>query len=450
MRYLPHTEADRAGMLRKIGVGSVDDLFVDIPAGKRITGLLDLPRTKSEIEVERHLGRMAARNVAAGTVPFFVGAGAYRHHVPASVDHLIQRSEFLTSYTPYQPEVAQGTLQYLFEFQTQVANLTGMEVANASHYDGATSAAEAVIMALGTARGKRRKTVVSPYLHPEYRQTICTYTQGMGVEVVGDKNGVVGLDGLKALIDEQTACVIVQNPDFLGRLESPAILMALAEAAHAAGALFVVSVNPISLGLLVPPGEYGADIVIGEGQPLGNGLNFGGPYLGFFACREQYVRKMAGRLVGETVDVHGRRGYVLTLSTREQHIRREKATSNICTNEGLCAQAAGVYMVALGKCGLIQVAELCYHKAHYAAERIGKIRGFSVVGDKPFFNEFIVKCPMNLVDLNRRLLQKGIVGGYDLGNDYPEMAGHMLFCVTEMNSRADIDHLVDTMAEVAS
>ena len=449
MTYVPHSEEDRRAMLDAIGVHDMADLFTVVPEEVRYPPLR-IPKAVSELEILRELEALSERNADLGHYSCFLGAGAYNHYVPSVVDHIISRSEFFTAYTPYQPELSQGTLQTIFEYQSMVCALTGMEVANASHYDGATSAAEAVIMALGTARGKRRKAVVSPYLHPEYRQTICTYTQGMGVEVVGDKNGVVGLDGLKALIDEQTACVIVQNPDFLGRLESPAILMALAEAAHAAGALFVVSVNPISLGLLVPPGEYGADIVIGEGQPLGNGLNFGGPYLGFFACREQYVRKMAGRLVGETVDVHGRRGYVLTLSTREQHIRREKATSNICTNEGLCALAASVYMVALGKCGLIQVAELCYHKAHYAAERIGKIRGFSVVGDKPFFNEFIVKCPMNPVDLNRRLLQEGIVGGYDLANDYPELAGHMLFCVTEMNSRADIDHLVDTLAEVAS
>jgi glycine dehydrogenase subunit 1 len=449
MSYVPHSDADRKAMLAAIGVESMGDLFTVVPKEVRYPPL-KLPRPLSEIEILREMEALSERNADLGHNVCFLGAGAYNHYVPSVVDHVISRSEFFTAYTPYQPELSQGTLQTIFEYQSMICALTGMEVCNASHYDGATSAAEAVIMALSQTRGKRHKAVVSPYVHPEYRQTIRTYTQGMEVKVVGDQKPTNDLEALKRLLDEQTACLMVQNPDFLGRLESPKVLAELAEAAHAAGALFVVCANPISLGMLVPPGEYGADIVIGEGQPLGNGLNFGGPYLGYFACREQYVRKMAGRLVGETVDVNGKRGFVLTLSTREQHIRREKATSNICSNEALCALAAGVYMAALGKCGLRQIAELCYHKAHYAADRIGALPGFSVVREKPFFHEFIVKCPVRPARLNQRLLKQGIIGGFELGKAYRSLADSMLICVTEMNTRADIDRLVDVLGEVAS
>jgi glycine dehydrogenase subunit 1 len=449
MTYVPHSAADRKAMLDVIGVKAIDDLFGAIPPKVKYPAL-KLPKALSELEILRELETLSETNVDLGHYISFLGAGAYNHYVPSVVDHVISRSEFFTAYTPYQPELSQGTLQTIFEYQSMVCALTGMEVANASHYDGATAAAEAVIMALSAGRGKRRKAVVSPYLHPEYRATICTYTQGMDVEIVGDENGGArDLEGLIKLIDNETACVIVQNPDFLGRLESPAALAKVAEAAHKAGALFVVSVYPISLGLLVPPGEYGADIVTGEGQALGNGLNYGGPYLGFFACKEEHVRRMAGRLVGETVDVNGKRGYVLTLSTREQHIRREKATSNICTNEGLNALAAGVYMAALGKCGLRQVAELCYHKAHYAADRIGAVAGFRVDRTKPFFNEFMVKGPQPVATLNDKLLQQGIVGGYDLGRFDPRRADTMLVAVTEMNTRADIDRFADVLGEVA-
>ena len=449
MTYVPHSDADRRAMLDTIGAQSVDDLFAVVPKGLRYPAL-KMSRPMSEAEVLRELQTMSERNSDLSHNLCFLGAGAYNHFVPSVVDHVVSRSEFFTAYTPYQPELSQGTLQAIFEYQSMMCALTGMEVVNASHYDGATAAAEAVIMAASVARHKRRKVIVSRFLHPEYRETIRTYTQGMGMEIAGDASEANDLEALKSLIGEQTACVIVQNPDFLGRVESPTVLSDLASAAHAAGALFVVSANPVSLGLLVPPGEYGADIAIGEGQALGNELNFGGPYLGYFGCLEKYVRKMAGRLVGQTVDVHGKRGFVLTLSTREQHIRREKATSNICTNQALCALAAGVHLAALGKCGLRQVAELCYHKAHYASDRVDELNGFSVNWDKPFFNEFIVTCPMEPAELNRGLLEKGIVGGYDLGLAYPERAAQILLCVTELNTREDIDRLVEALGEVAS
>src|SRR6476660_8960007 len=332
MRYLPLTQEDRSEMLARIGVADIDALFADIPADKRLVSLPDLPRTKSEIEDERTLGRMASKNVAAHSVPFFVGCGAYKHHVPASVDHLIQRYEFLTSYTPYQPEIAQGTLHYLFEFQTQVALLTGMEVANASMYDGSTAAAEAVLMAHRVTR--RRKAVLAGNLHPHYRETIETVSRMAGDEIVALEPAAAGRENLAAAIDNTVSCVVVQTPDFYGHLHD---LTELAETAHAAGALLIaVFTEAVSLGLVQPPGAMGADIVVGEGQSIGNALAFGGPYVGLFATRDKYVRQMPGRLCGQTVDAEGRRGFVLTLSTREQHIRREKATSNICTNSGLC------------------------------------------------------------------------------------------------------------------
>src|SRR5215213_4920956 len=332
MRYLPLSEEDRGEMLARIGVSSIDDLFADVPSDKLLAAPPDLPRRKGELEVERILGRMAARNVAASSVPFFVGAGAYKHHVPASVDHLIQRSEFLTSYTPYQPEISQGTLTYLFEFQTQVAMLTGMEVANASMYDGSTAAAEAVLMAHRVT--KRRKAVLAGNLHPHYRDTIATVSALAEDEIVTCAPQPAGREDLLGLIDDTVSCIVVQTPDVFGHLHD---LRPIAEKAHALGALLIAVVTEtVSLGLVTPPGEMGADIVVAEGQSLGNALSFGGPYVGLFATRQKYVRQMPGRLVGETVDAEGKRGFVLTLSTREQHIRREKATSNICTNSGLC------------------------------------------------------------------------------------------------------------------
>src|SRR6476620_8290963 len=365
MRYLPLTQEDRSEMLARIGVADIDALFADIPADKRLTALPDLPRTKSEIEVERVLGRIAAKNIAAGSVPFFVGCGAYKHHVPATVDHLIQRSEFLTSYTPYQPEIAQGTLQYLFEFQTQVAMLTGLEVANASMYDGSTAAAEAVLMAHRIT--KRHKAVLAGNLHPHYRETVETVARLAEHDVVALPPAPAGKQDLAAAIDPTVSCVVVQTPDFYGHLHD---LTELADKAHAVGALLVaVFTEPVSLGLVQPPGAMGADIVVGEGQSIGNALSFGGPYVGLFATRTKYVRQMPGRLAGETVDAEGKRGFVLTLSTREQHIRREKATSNICTNSGLCVLAFTIHLTLLGEKGLRQLASLNHARACEAAER---------------------------------------------------------------------------------
>src|SRR6266481_5738826 len=352
MRYLPLTDRDRGEMLAAIGLDSIDALFADVPHQARLNGLLDLPKAMGELEVERGLSAMASRNIAAGLVPFFIGGGAYRHHIPAAVDHLVQRGEFLTSYTPYQPEISQGTLQYLFEFQTQVARLTGMEIANASMYDGSTACAEAVLMAERVT--KRRRAVISGGLHPHYRAVIETVAGLGGTKIVGPGPAVTGEEDLIALIDQETACVVVQTPSVFGHLHD---LGALAEAAHAKGALLIAVVTEIvSLGLMTSPGEMGADIVVAEGQSIGNGLNFGGPYVGLFATREKYLRQMPGRLAGETVDVEGRRGFVLTLSTREQHIRRDKATSNICTNSGLCALAFTIHMSLLGGRGLKELA----------------------------------------------------------------------------------------------
>jgi len=443
MPFIPHSEADRKAMLEAIGVRSIEDLFEDVPAHARFPELR-LPRGVSEMEVRWELETLAQANFTTADGPCFLGAGAYRHFVPAVVDAVLRRGEFYTAYTPYQPEISQGTLQAIFEYQTMICELTGMEVSNASHYDGATATAEAVITALNVHRRKRRRVVLSRYVHPEYREVVRTYTQGMGLEIVEAEEAA----DLKGLLNGETACLIVQYPDFLGRFED---LTPLAEAAHAVGALFVVVADPIALGLLKPPGDFGADVVVGEGQGMGAGLDFGGPYLGFFATRMKYVRKMAGRLVGQTVDAEGKRGFVLTLSTREQHIRREKATSNICTNQGLVALAAAVYMAALGKCGMRKVAELCYHKAHYAADRIDALDGFSVLRDKPFFKEFVVRCPRPVQEINDYLLDEwGIIGGYDLGRDYPHLENHMLLCVTEMNPREEIDTLVEALGEVGS
>ena len=465
MSYVPHSDADRQDMLAEIGVESVEELFVDVPEAVRYPEV-KLPRPLSEMEILAELQAMSERNADLNHYACFLGAGAYDHFVPSLVGHVTGRSEFYTAYTPYQPEVSQGTLQSIFEYQSMVCALTGMEVANASHYDGATSMAEAVIMALAVGRGKRKKVVIAPTVHPEYRATVRTYTQGMGLTIVGDElphgeevpptslllePAGAGLERLKALIDDDTACVIVQNPDFFGQLESPAALQSLADAVHEAKALFIVSADPISLGLFKPPGEYGADIVVGEGQALGNHPNFGGPYLGYFACKQKYARKMAGRLIGQTVDTKGRRGFVMTLVAREQHIRRERATSNICTNEALIALAAGVYLAALGRCGLRTVAELCYHKAHYAARQIGALEGFDILGERPFFKEFVVRCPMPVAELNKHLLEDWcIIGGYGLGRDYAGMENYTLLCVTEMNTQEEIDRLMKALWEVVS
>jgi glycine dehydrogenase subunit 1 len=444
--YLPQTADDQQAMLETIGFQSVEQLFEDIPAEHRYPEL-NLPQAASELEILDELYGMALKNSTTGCFATFIGAGAYNHFVPSAVPYLAGRGEFVTAYTPYQPEVSQGTLQAIFEYQSMVAELTGMEVVNASHYDGATSMAEAAIMSINVSRGKRRKIVVSPSVHPQYRQVLRTYLPGEQVEITGDEDLSTGLDDLKAMLDENTACLIVQNPDFFGQLLE---VDDLAETVHESGALLVVVANPIhSLGLFKPPGDYGADIVVAEGQPLGAGLNFGGPYLGIFASNMKYVRQMPGRLVGETVDTEGKRGYVLTLSPREQHIRREKATSNICTNQGLVALIAGMYLAYLGKSGIKEVAELCYHRAHYAAKEIDKLENYKVISPGPFFNEFVVQCPQPVEEINKILLEKGILGGYDLESDYSEAKNQMLVCVTELNDRAQIDKLVTVLSEIA-
>ena len=442
MPYIPHSDADRESMLETIGVPSLEDLFEDIPESARFPDL-DLPAALSEIGARWELGSLAEANLTTAEGSCFLGAGAYRHFVPAVVDAVISRGEFFTAYTPYQPEVSQGTLQAIFEYQTMICELTGMDVSNASHYDGATSTAEAVITAVNIHRMRRKKVLLSRFVHPEYRQVVRSYTQGMNL-TIEDVEPAELMDEL----DKETACVIVQYPDFLGRFED---LSDMAEAVQDVGAIFVVVTDPVALGLLKPPGAFGADIVTGEGQGLGIGMSFGGPYLGFFAAKKKHVRKIAGRLVGQTEDVDGERGFVLTLATREQHIRRERATSNICTNQGLMALAAAVYMAALGKCGLRQVAELCYHKAHYAADQIDALEGFSVLRDKPFFKEFVVRCPKPVAEINDALLRRrAIIGGYDLGQSYPDLDNHMLLCVTEMNPKQEIDLLVQTLEEVTS
>jgi glycine dehydrogenase subunit 1 len=444
--FIPHTDADRKAMLKTIGIQSLEDLFEDVPVKNRFPEL-DLPPALTEMEAAEELRMMSEANETVGELISFLGAGAYNHYVPAAVDMLLRRGEFYTAYTPYQPEVSQGTLRAIFDYQSLIASLTGMEVCNASHYDGATAVAEAVSMAHANFRGKRNRVVLSPSLHPQYNQTVRTYNPDTLMELVGDDTALnAGPEALIPLIDENTALVIVQYPDFFGRIYD---YQALAEAAHQKGALFAISANPLALGLLKAPGEFGADIVTGEGQPLGIPLSYGGPYLGLFATKEKYVRKMAGRLVGETVDKRGQRAYVLTLTAREQHIRREKATSNICTNQGLIALAATIYLSLLGKHGLRQVAELCYHKAHYAANQIAALNGFKLWSDRPFFHEFVVKCPLPVAEINEHLLDHGILGGYDLGEEFPELDDHMLVAVTEMNAKEDIDLLVETLAEVS-
>ncbi len=441
MNYIPTTDAERQAMLATVGVAAMADLFGEIPAAHKFPTLA-LPPALSELEVLREVEALAARNDDLRRHACFLGAGAYRHFIPSVVDFVLGRAEFYTAYTPYQPEISQGTLQAHFEYQSLICALTGMEAANVSHYDGATAAAEAVILALGVTKGQRQRVVLAPTLAPQTRAVIRTYSQGMAVTLVEDAPRG-DLAALAGQLDGQTACVIVQNPDFLGHLSPPSALQTLADAAHAAGALLIVSVDPISLGLFEAPGAYGADVVIGDGQPLGNPVSFGGPSLGFFTTKLSHIRKTAGRIVGQAMDADGQRGFVLTLSSREQHIRRERASSNICSNQALNALAAAVYLSVMGPYGLRTVAELCYHKAHYAAARIGALAGYRVTSAEPFFKEFLVRCPHPVAEINRRLLERfGLVGGYDVGRDYPDLADHMLLCVTEMNPREEIDALV--------
>jgi glycine dehydrogenase subunit 1 len=446
MTYIPHTDRNRTEMLEAIGVKSLEELFPDIPKQHKFPELR-LPPALSEMEAWWELQGLSEANADVNHYACFLGAGAYNHYVPHTVDYVLRRGEFYTAYTPYQPEISQGTLQAMFEYQSMICQLTGMDVSNASHYDGATSMAEGVLMAMNATKGHREKVVISPAVHPQYRAVLRTYTQGMNVTIAGDDTLEAGIADLVKLLDKDTACLVVQSPNFFGQIED---LQGVADAVHAAGALLIVVTDPISLGMLTPPGEVGADVVAAEGQALGIPLSYGGPYLGIFATRNAYVRKMAGRLVGETRDADGQRGYVLTLSTREQHIRRQKATSNICTNQGLIALAAATYLATLGRCGLEQVAQLCWHKSHYAARDIAALAGFDVWTDKPFFKEFVVRLPKPVDKVNEFLLDEyDIVGGYDLGQDYPHLRNHMLIAVTEMNTKTEIDDLVEGLKEAA-
>ena len=431
-------------MLEKIGVDAIDDLFACIPEHGELPEL-DLPKGITEMEALAEMQYISSVNETTQELTSFLGAGAYNHYIPTAVDALLRRGEFYTAYTPYQPEISQGTLQSIFEYQSLIAALTGMDISNASHYDGATAVAEAVNMALNRYRGRRRKFILSPRLHPQYRETVHTYMRGIDIEIVGeDLDPESDPADLLPLIDEDTALVLVQYPDFFGQIHD---YTALGEAVHEAGGMLGVHVNPIALGLLKPPSAFDADIVTGEGQPLGVPLSFGGPYLGIFATKKDYVRKMAGRLAGETVDDRGQRGYVLTLNTREQHIRRESATSNICTNQGLIMLASTIFMSLLGKSGLQQLAALNYHKAHYAAEQINTVPGYHVSPEQPFFNEFVVHCPRPAADVNKMLLEYDILGGYDLAESYPDMEYALLMAVTEMNNRSEIDFLIDVLME---
>jgi glycine dehydrogenase subunit 1 len=447
MRYLPLTPADRREMLAAIGVASVDELFRDVPEAARLPGpIAGLSDHMGELQVERLIGKLAAKNVPAGSVPSFLGAGAYRHHVPAAVDHLIQRGEFLTSYTPYQPEVTQGTLQALFEFQTQVALLTGMEVANASMYDGATSCAEAVLMANRVTR--RARAVLSGGLHPHYREVTETMGHYLGLETVAMPPAPEGGEDLMAQVDDRTSCVVVQYPDFFGHVRDYAELASLC---HAKGVLLVVAVTEVvSLGLLPPPGEMGADIVVAEGQSIGNALSFGGPYVGLFATRDRFVRQMPGRLAGQTVDADGRRGFVLTLSTREQHIRREKATSNICTNSGLCALAFSIHMTLLGEEGFLRLARVNHANAVLLAEKLGGLKGVEVVNDA-FFNEFTLRLRKPAAKVVNKLAKEDVLAGVPVSRLYPGVEGLedlLLVAATETSSESDMDALVAGLKEV--
>jgi len=450
MRYLPLSDDDRSAMLARIGAGSVDELFRDVPAEARLSGPIEgLPLHASEMAVERQLAAMARKNMVAGEVPFFLGCGAYRHHVPASVDHLIQRGEFLTAYTPYQPEIAQGTLQVLFEFQTQVARLLGCEVANASMYDGSTACWEAIGMARRITR--RKRAIISSGLHPHYVavcRTMAKFTGDTLDLALPELAAATDAERLIASIDKEVSCVVVQYPDILGRI---ADLAPIAEAAHAHGALLVAVVTePVALGLIKSPGEMGADIVVGEGQSIGVGLQFGGPYVGLFACREKHVRQMPGRLAGETVDAEGKRGFVLTLSTREQHIRREKATSNICTNSGLCALAFSIHMTLLGEKGLRRLAEINHARAVEVAERLAAIPGVELVNES-FFNEFTLKLPIEARPAVHAMVEKRVLGGVSLGRLYPgeaALANGLVIAVTETVSNADVDALEAALREI--
>jgi glycine dehydrogenase subunit 1 len=437
-RYLPMTDKDHHQMLQTIGINSVEELFSDIPNSVRFQGRLQIPEAMDEYNLVRHMKSLARKNSFTDQIVSFLGAGIYEHYIPSVVNHVISRSEFYTAYTPYQPEISQGELQAIFEFQTMICELTGMDVANASMYDGPTALAEAAGLAVSVS--KKKKVVISRTVHPEARAVLTTHAKGLGYEVVevSHQDGVTDLEQLQNIADQQTAAVIVQSPNFFGNIED---LAKIEKIAHQHKGLFIVSANPLALGLLKPPGAFGADIVVGDAQPFGIPMAFGGPSCGYFATTKKHMRKIPGRIVGQTVDEEGKRGFVLTLQAREQHIRRDKATSNICSNQALMALAASVYMSALGKQGIQEVAKLNINKAHFAKQRLTQVPGVEVVFDQPFFNEFVIKVDRPVKEVNEKLLAQGILAGYDLGQDYPELENHLLVAVTEIRTKEEIEAL---------
>ena len=448
MSYIPHTEKDIKEMLNAIGIASVEGLFNSIPDSLKIKKTLNLPPALSEQELIHELTELSRKNAAVGEYVSFLGAGAYHHYIPSLVNHLISRSEFYTAYTPYQPEISQGTLQAIFEYQTLICQLTGMEVGNASMYDGASATAEAVLMARRI--NNKSKVILSSALHPEYREVVNTYlfSDGNNIREIlyCTETGRTLPEAIEKLVDKDTACVVIQQPNFLGSIED---IKTVSEIVHKNNSILIVAIaEPISLGLLKSPGELGADIVVGEGQAFGNGLNFGGPYLGFFATLDKYLRQMPGRIVGETVDKNNKRGYVLTIATREQHIRREKATSNICTNEGLCALAAAIYLTAIGKHGLMEIAKLNLSKAQYLKKGLANIKGIKIAFTAPTFNEFVIETEKEPDVVIKALLKKGIITGPSLKKFYTELAKHMLVCVTEMNTKKDMDILMEGLSRI--
>lgn len=445
-RYLPQTDQDKREMLETLGISSVEELFADIPEEVRFKGAIQIPEALSEPELVKYFTGLAGKNVNFTTHVNFLGAGVYQHYTPSTVNHMLLRGEFFTAYTPYQPEISQGELQAIFEFQTMVCELTGMEVANSSMYDGATSLAEAAMMAAGHT-GKKR-VIVSRAVHPESRSVLKTYAYGQNVELVEvgvNSEGVTDTEALQALVNDQTAAIIVQYPNFFGSVEDLAAIEAIA---HGSGALLISSSNPLALGVLEAPGKLGADIVVGDMQPFGIPASFGGPHCGYFATTTKLMRKMPGRIVGQTKDENGKRGFVLTLQAREQHIRREKATSNICSNQALLALAAAITLTALGKQGVQEMAMMNLQKAHYAKQAL-QAKGLEAAFTAPFFNEFVVKLPKPVAEVNKQLLAAGIIGGYDLGLDYPELSGHTLLAVTELRTKEEIDQLAQELEAIA-
>jgi glycine dehydrogenase subunit 1 len=442
-RYLPMTEQDKKEMLQTIGVESIDELFADIPESVRFQGLYNIKEAASESELVKELSKLSAKNINMKEYPSFLGAGVYDHYMPVIVDHVISRSEFYTAYTPYQPEISQGELQAIFEFQTMICELTGMDVANSSMYDGGTALAEAAMLSAGQTRNK--KILVSKSVHPEARDVLKTYAKGQYLEVIEipTSEGITDLEALASEMDSDVACVVVQYPNFFGQIEP---LKEIEKIAHQEKGMFVVSSNPLALGALTPPGDFGADIVVGDAQPFGIPAQFGGPHCGYFATTAKLMRKIPGRLVGQTTDEDGKRGFVLTLQAREQHIRRDKATSNICSNQALNALAASVTMTAFGKKGIKEMALQNIHKARYAMKAIQE-KGMNVAFPGPFFNEIVVSFNRPISEVNAHLLSKGIIGGYDLGRDYPELENHMLIAVTELRTKQEIDQLVKELGD---